>query len=71
MDIFSEIKTRVPFESVCKDHNIEFKNNKAICPFHDDKKPSFSLHPSKQYAKCFGCDVSVDAIELEYQLGKH
>ena len=43
----------------------------ANCPFHDDKKPSFSLHSSKQFAKCFGCDVSVDAIELEYRLAKH
>jgi len=72
MNLFSEIKTRVPIESVCRDHGIEFNSrNKAKCPFHDDKRPSFSLHTSKQFAKCFSCNVGVDAIEMEYRLGIH
>jgi len=34
---------------------IQLKNNKGLCPFHDDKKPSFSVHPHKGIAKCFAC----------------
>jgi len=72
MNLFTEIKDRITLESVCRDHGIEFnKSNFANCPFHDDTKPSFSLHPSKQYAKCFSCGETADAIEMEYRLGKH
>jgi len=70
--IFEQVKNLVSLEQVAEYYGLEFnKNDKALCPFHDDTNPSFSLHPSKQFAKCFSCDVAVDAIELEYRLGKH
>jgi len=72
MNIFEQVKNLVSLEQVAEYYGLEFnKNDKAICPFHDDKNPSLSLHPSKQYVKCFSCDVSVNAIGLEYRLGKH
>ena len=30
-------------------------NYKGLCPFHDDKTPSFMVSPSKNYCKCFAC----------------
>jgi len=69
---FEILKERIDFESVAKDHGREFNSSrKALCPFHDEKTPSFSLHPSRQYAHCFGCDKTADVIELEFILGKH
>jgi DNA primase len=31
------------------------RNLNICCPFHDDRTPSFSLHPDNSY-HCFGCD---------------
>ena len=39
-------------------------NYKGLCPFHDDKTPSFMVSPSKQICKCFACGESGTAINF-------
>jgi len=39
-------------------------NLKAICPFHDERKPSLSIHPSRKFFRCFGCDAKGDAFNF-------
>lgn len=38
------------------------KNYSACCPFHDEKTPSFTVSPDKQFYYCFGCGAGGNSI---------
>ena len=61
-DIVEVIDARVPLTKGGKDF-------KARCPFHDEKTPSFTVSPDKQFYHCFGCQANGNAIGflMEYE----
>ena len=40
------------------------KNYFGLCPFHNEKSPSFSVSQEKQIFNCFGCHTGGDVIRL-------
>ncbi len=53
-------------KDVLDEFNIKLNSqNKAICPFHNEKSPSFSVNFEKNFFYCFGCQKGGDAINLK------
>jgi DNA primase len=40
------------------------QNFSGLCPFHQEKTPSFSVHASRQFYHCFGCGASGDVFSF-------
>ncbi len=40
------------------------QNFTGLCPFHNEKTPSFSVHATRQFYHCFGCGVSGDVFSF-------
>src|ERR1700752_216086 len=42
---------------------------KALCPFHTERTPSFTVNPQRQFFKCFGCGAggTVFRFVMEYE----
>ena len=40
------------------------KNYKGLCPFHEEKTPSFTVSPRTERYHCFGCGADGDVIEF-------
>jgi DNA primase len=40
----------------------------GLCPFHQEKTPSFGVHQVRQFYKCFGCDAKGDVLNFVMQI---
>jgi DNA primase len=64
----SHIRHSSHIDDVVGDY-VQLKNagggqKKGLCPFHDEKSPSFHVTPSKGFYHCFGCQSGGDVISF-------
>ncbi|MED5389134.1 MAG: DNA primase [Pseudomonadota bacterium] len=61
-DLVELIDSRVPLKKTGRNYS-------ACCPFHQEKTPSFTVAPDKQFYYCFGCGASGNAVGflMEYE----
>ncbi|HZX70508.1 MAG TPA: DNA primase [Rhodanobacter sp.] len=57
VDIVDVIERRVPLKKAGREWT-------ACCPFHNERSPSFTVSPTKQFFHCFGCGVHGSAIKF-------
>ena len=46
------------------------RNYSGLCPFHDEKTPSFSVDPDRQFYHCFGCGVGGNAFKFIQEIDR-
>ena len=71
-EVIEEVRTRNDIVDIVSQYvNLKKKgaNYFGLCPFHNEKSPSFSVSPSKQMYYCFGCGAGGNVISfvMEYE----
>ena len=61
-ELIDEVKSKNDIVDIIGSYINLNDKNKALCPFHNDHSPSFSVHPDKQIYKCFSCGESGNVI---------
>jgi len=72
-DTIEEVKQRADIFDVVSDYVILRKRGKdysGLCPFHDEKTPSFSVSSDKQVYYCFGCGAGGNVFKFLMELNK-
>ena len=65
--IIEQIKDKLDIVDVISESVILKKSGNnywGLCPFHNEKTPSFSVNPQKQIYKCFGCGEGGDVFSF-------
>ena len=72
-DTIAEVKDRVDLVEVVSEYVVLQKKGReytGLCPFHEEKTPSFTVNPTKQLYYCFGCGAGGGAIKFLMEIGK-
>lgn len=66
-DVIIAVKEAYPLEEYIESNGVTLKksgrNYKGLCPFHDEKTPSFMVYSDSQNYRCFGCGESGDIFD--------
>jgi DNA primase len=72
-DTIEEVQQRVDIVDVISEYVVLRKRGKdylGLCPFHDEKTPSFSVSQDKQVYYCFGCAQGGNTFKFLMEIGK-
>ncbi len=72
-DTIDEVRQRADIVDIVSEQVVLKKQGKdfvGLCPFHDDKSPSFSVSPTKQFYYCFSCGAGGNAFKFLMELGQ-
>ncbi|WP_017654490.1 DNA primase [Fortiea contorta] len=72
-DTIEEIRHRADIVDIVSEYVVLRKRGKdfvGLCPFHDEKSPSFTVSQTKQMYHCFGCEAGGNAIKFVMEVGK-
>ena len=62
----AEVREKAPIDEVVSSYvtlrNAGGGSQKGLCPFHDEKSPSFHVTPARQFWHCFGCQEGGDVF---------
>ncbi|HSE56058.1 MAG TPA: CHC2 zinc finger domain-containing protein, partial [Nocardioidaceae bacterium] len=62
------VRERARIDEVVSDYvtlrNAGGGSMKGLCPFHDEKSPSFHVTPTRNFYHCFGCGEGGDVIDF-------
>jgi len=67
-DTIEKVKDAARIDEVVGDF-VDLKKNKACCPFHSERSPSFHVHQARNIFKCFGCGKGGDPIKFLIEKG--
>ncbi len=68
-----EVRDRADLVDIVSEQVVLKKQGKdfvGLCPFHDDKSPSFSVSPTKQFYYCFSCGAGGNVFKFMMELGQ-
>ena len=66
-ELFQEIKEKNDIVSVVSEYVSLKRSGRSLlglCPFHNEKTPSFNVNPDKQFFYCFGCGTGGDVFSF-------
>ncbi|MEL4898051.1 DNA primase [Crocosphaera sp. Alani8] len=72
-DTIEEVKEKIDIYEVVSDYVVLKKrgqNYVGLCPFHQEKTPSFTVNQSKQMYYCFGCGEGGNGIKFLMEIGQ-
>src|SRR5580693_4588851 len=66
MDVAQQVKAQLDIVRVISDYVPRLRRfgnrYSSLCPFHNEKTPSFSIYADHQFYKCYGCDARGDVF---------